>query len=127
MANNSDIEFSEGVAEQRRILQEQGNTALKSIEIDLKELKEDGKRIGKQVAIIGSIFFGGYLIYRMLAPSESSKEEDQHEQPSVERKGPSFGHAVFSQLTGVASALLLEYARRRLIQYLDSLDEPETP
>ena len=126
MKNPQESEFFDEVSEKRRILKDRGDAALRSIEIDLDEIKEDSIKIGKKVLIIGGALLAGYTLYRLISPAEKNEEDDLQQKSGHiskviqvrESRNPLVG-----QLSGMALALALEYARRRLFQYLDSLDE----
>lgn len=124
MNNPQDSELFDEVSEKRRILKDRGDAAIRSIEIDLDEIKEDSIRIGKKVMIIGGVLLAGYALYRILAPSDDNDETGEEKSSGMkvirvkERSNP-----ILSQVSGMAIALALEYARRRLFQYLDSLEE----
>jgi hypothetical protein len=121
----SETEFYEDIGQRRQHLKDKSMLALKDIEIDLQELKEDSIRIGKKAAVIGGILLGGYVLYRLLSPTDSTEEEDATRGTNAARStnAPSVMLPVVRQVSNVALALLLEYARRRLMRYLDSLDE----
>lgn len=120
----SETEYYEDIGQRRQHLKDKGMLALKDIEIDLQELKEDSIRFGKKAAIIGGVLLGGYVLYRLLAPADTDTKENA-EQGSVVRvtSSSSVMLPVVRQVSNVALALLLEYARRRLMRYLDSLEE----
>ncbi len=71
------------------------------------------KSMGKDFAVIGGIVVAAFAVMKLVAGDESQKEKDGENEDSV----------IFSTLKGVALSVALAFAKDKLVDFIDKLNQ----
>ena len=92
---------------------------------NINDIKSSSVGIGNAALIGGSIFLGGYLLYKILSSSNDNYEEEEEvmQGKTIIVHSPKQESFLMKSIKQSIATFLLAIARQKLLEYLDSKEE----
>lgn len=133
------MELLESQDPEKKRLVEASDRHKKALEKDFLGLSEDSQKMVKNALIIGGVLALSYIVVRQFSSSSKPKKHKKARkvtlvQPSVsnhaddaeeEESSPSLLADIGSKMANQATVILIDIARQKLMEYLDSRKKEE--
>jgi hypothetical protein len=108
--------------ERKEFLQESANKYLEAIEMQIGDLK----KVGKNTLVIGGIVLTAYALTELLLPSDKQKISLKPKPIEQEDEDNDENSFVWAALKGVATSVLLNIAKNKLLGIIDNFTTDAT-
>ena len=108
--------------ERKEFLQESASKYLEAIEMQIGDLK----KVGKNALVIGGVVLTAYALTELLLPSAKQKISLNLEPIEQEDDDNDENSFVWAALKGIATSVLLAFAKNKLLGIIDNLTTDAT-